>query len=124
MTQQNNPPRDDLAHYGVKGMRWGVKKARTGDLNSHAKVLERVATGTGGKRDKLYAATRTPIKGLVKKGLKGGAAAEAAKSRAEIKRLATGKATAGDLLRAYGSMTLISLGRATRTKSDFNLNGG
>ena len=27
MTQPSNPPRDDFAHYGVKGMHWGQRKA-------------------------------------------------------------------------------------------------
>lgn len=121
MTQQN-PPRDDLAHYGVKGMRWGVRKARTGDLNQHAKTLEKVASGNGKFRDKAYAGLRTPIKTIVKEGgLKKGAAAEAAKSRAEIERLATGRATALDILKAYGSANIISLSRAARKKSDFQL---
>lgn len=26
MTQQSNPPRYDLAHHGIKGMHWGVRK--------------------------------------------------------------------------------------------------
>ena len=30
MTQQSNPPRGDLAHYGVKGMHWGVRKGDSG----------------------------------------------------------------------------------------------
>lgn len=123
MTQQN-PPRGDLTHYGVKGMKWGVKKARTGNLDRHATKLERVAAGTGGKRDKVYASLYTPVKGLVKNGLKGGAAAEAAKSRAEIERLSKGKSTAGDILRAYGSVTLTQIIGSARTKSDFVPNGG
>ena len=33
---QENPSSGELAHYGVKGMKWGVRKARTGDLNVRA----------------------------------------------------------------------------------------
>lgn len=118
MTQQN-PPRGDLAHYGVKGMKWGVRKARTGNLDRHAKPLERVAAGTGGKRDKVYASLHTPLKGIAKQGLRKAAGAEASKARAEIDRLANGKATTGDILRAYGSVTLAQIIGSTRTKTDF-----
>jgi hypothetical protein len=105
-------------------MKWGVKKARTGNLDRHAKPLERVAAGTGGKRDKVYASLHTPLKGIAKQGLRKAAGAEAAKSRAEIKRLSTGKSTAGDILRAYGSVTLTQIVGSTRTKSDFVPNKG
>ena len=29
MTQQSNSPRGDITHYGVKGMHWGVRKAKS-----------------------------------------------------------------------------------------------
>ena len=124
MTQQSNPPRGDLAHYGVKGMKWGVRKARTGNLDRHATKLERAAAGPGSKRATTYAALHTPLKSIAKQGLRKAAGAEAAKARAEIDRLANGRAKAGDILRAYGTVNLGQVVASMRTKTDFVQNKG
>jgi hypothetical protein len=121
VTQQKNPPRDDLTHYGVKGMHWGVRKGRTGRLNVRAARDERVASGTGSLRDKAVTLAGTTTYGLVKSrgGLKKDAARRAANKRAQIERLSTGKSKVTDLLRAYGTTSYLKIARSTHTKSDF-----
>jgi hypothetical protein len=112
---------DELIHYGVKGMKWGVRKAHTGNLNKAASRLERVASGNGSLRDKIGAASTSSVYGLAKRGLKGNSAHRAEKIRAAEKRLATGKAKVGDILNAYGSANLITLALAAHKKSDHEL---
>lgn len=112
---------NELIHYGVKGMKWGVRKAHTGTLNKGASRLERVASGKGSLRDKIGAAGTSSVYGLAKRGLKGNSAFRAEKLRAEEKRLATGKAKVRDVLRAYGSANLVTLALAAHKKSDHEL---
>lgn len=111
------PQEEWLAHYGVKGMRWGVKKARTGDLGTRAARAKRYASGeskkAGGMRraiDTASAINNYRINDLVKgRGLHSAAERHAKVYEAERKRLATGKATRTDLLKAYGTTTLLAL---------------
>lgn len=119
MTQQN-PPGDDLAHYGVKGMRWGVRKARTGDLNAKASRHERVAAGKGSLRDKAVTLGGSSLYNLARSGgLKNEAARRARNERAQIERLSTGKAKATDILRAYGTVSVYSLVGSMNKRTDF-----
>lgn len=101
----------ELTHYGVKGMRWGVRKARTGDIAVQRTVLNRVASGDGSRRDKLNALGLSG--GLIKVRKTGGLEKAAAKTSAELQaesdRLSSGKATTKDVLNAYGSVSLLSV---------------
>lgn len=120
MTQQKNPPRDSLTHYGVKGMKWGVKKARTGDLHVRASRNERVAAGNGSLVDKAVTLGGSSVAKLVTSGgLKKEAARRAVNKRAQIERLSTGKSKAADILRAYGTVNFASVLRSMSKKSDF-----
>src|SRR5687768_6068812 len=112
----------ELKHYGVKGMKWGVRKARTGDLNLRAARLERVADGTATKMEKFATAMNSTAANLVRSGgLKNEAARRAKKLRDQEKRLATGKAKTSDILKAYGTVSLSSLALAAHKKSDHKL---
>lgn len=113
---------DALEHYGVKGMHWGVRKARTGDLNKRASRNERVASGNASVVDHIITFNGSSARNLKKSGgYKKEAARRAANKRAEIERLATGKAKALDILKAYGTVTSTSLARSLHKKSDFEL---
>jgi hypothetical protein len=125
---------NELVHYGVKGMKWGVRKQRTGRLNVRASRLERVAAGKGSFRDKATTVAGTSVYGAVKSrgSLRDEAARRAKNLRGQERRLATGKAKATDLLKAYGSTTVAglstygvsaaaSLGRAANKKTDHEL---
>lgn len=131
---QGSPSPVELVHYGVKGMKWGVRKARTGRLNVRASRLERVASGKGSVRDKAVTIGGTSIYGAVKShgSLKKEAARRAESLRGQERRLATGKAKTLDVLKAYGSTTVAglstygvataaSLGRAANEKTDHEL---
>ncbi len=102
-----SPP---LAHYGTKGMHWGVRKARTGDVEKITKRLDRVAKGEGSLRDKVVAVggAKAP-KLLARNGLANEAARQSAELKAHSERLSTGHATAKDILQAYGSTSILSI---------------
>lgn len=136
MSYLEKPPLDELVHYGVKGMKWGVKKARTGRLNVRASRLERVADGKGSLRDKAVSLAGTSVYGAVKSrgSLKKEAARRAKNLRGQERRLATGKAKTSDLIKAYGTTTVVglstygvstaaSLARAHNKKTDHELRG-
>ena len=120
MTQQSNPPQGDLAHYGVKGMRWGVRKARTGLIETKTKRLDRVASGTGTFRQKAVTAAGLSAQEIGRAGgfrkgtLKRAAANKSSDLKAQSERLASGKAKASDILKAYGTVTLTDIARSTR----------
>ncbi|AOZ64875.1 hypothetical protein SEA_FRODOSWAGGINS_9 [Streptomyces phage FrodoSwaggins] len=113
---------EELKHYGVKGMKWGVRKARTGDLNLRASRLERVADGTATKMEKFATAMNSTAANLVRSGgLKKEAARRAKNLRGQEERLATGKAKTSDILKAYGTISISSLALAAHKKSDHKL---
>ena len=121
-----------LFHYGTKGMKWGVRKARTGQVetitNRIAKKtdhLDRVARGTGSKKDKAVAIGNTQVYRLPRTLTKKGLASEAERTseryknysdelKAHSKRLSTGQATVKDVLRAYGSVTPVDIARSIK----------
>jgi hypothetical protein len=115
-----NPQSDELTHYGVKGMRWGVRKARTGDLNVRASRLERVASGKGSLVDKAVTLGGSTAFNLARsRGLKNEAARRAKNYRGQIERLSTGKAKVTDILKAYGTVSVYSLAAAANKKTDY-----
>jgi hypothetical protein len=115
----------ELNHYGVKGMHWGVRKARTGDLNIRASRLERVAAGKGSLVDKAITLSGSSVRNMQKSGgFRKEAARRAADKRAQIERLSTGKAKTSDILRAYGTVSVSSLVGSAFKKNDFTPNEG
>jgi hypothetical protein len=113
---------EDLKHYGVKGMKWGVRKARTAQLDARASRNERVASGKGSLVDKAITLGGSSTARLVTSGgLKKEAARRAADKRAQIERLGTGKAKVTDVLRAYGTVSVMDLAKAAHKKSDFEI---
>lgn len=114
---QQTPAEEFLAHYGVRGMKWGVRKARTGNLGTRAARQRRYASGeskkAGGARriiDTASAVSNYRVNDLVKgRGLHRAAARRADVLDAERKRLATGKAKTTDVLKAYGQVAATAL---------------
>jgi hypothetical protein len=87
-----------LEHYGQKGMKWGVRRAK------RASNLVKVGQGKGSKGEKFKAAMNVSAVDLVRgKGLKGAAAAKGKRIQDRTKRIKNGNAKARDLLIHYGS---------------------
>ena len=88
---------DFLEHYGVKGMRWGVRRDR------RANTLVKVGKGKGTRSEKTRAALTTSPVDIVKgRGLKGGAKRRGERQLARNKRVRNGEASAKDYLVYYG----------------------
>ena len=105
-------PQEALAHYGVKGMQWGVRKPQvdaggssyTRKTQSTVDRLNRVASGTASRSDKAKTALgvgRMGLGGIY--GLKTAGKA-AAKLQGHVDRLEAGEATTMDLLKKFGRM--------------------
>jgi hypothetical protein len=111
----SNGEKPSLEHHGVKGMHWGVRKARTGNIDQETARLDRVAKGGGSLRDKAVALNSAKLTKVVRKGgLKSEAARNSADLKAQKQRLATGKATMSDVLKAYGSVSVIDVVRSMK----------
>lgn len=106
---------DNISHHGVKGMHWGVRKARTGNIDKETARLDRVAKGGGSVRDKALALNSAKLTKVVRKGgLRSEAARNSADLKAQKQRLATGHATVKDVLKAYGSVSLVDVLRSRK----------
>jgi hypothetical protein len=101
---------DFLAHYGVKGMRWGVRR------ENRIQSLERVGAGTASKGEKArYALTEATGVGMRRNGgLAGSAANKAANMRAVDARRARGEGTVADFLKVHGGDRFVDTGRVDR----------
>ena len=109
-----------LAHYGVKGMKWGTRKGIKGradrvvgrKLNDAIDFHDRVASGKGSAAQSLRVVVSSSVLELARnKGVKNTAALRAAEGRDIRKRLEAGEATFGDKMATYGHLTLVELAR-------------
>lgn len=108
---------DFLAHHGVKGMKWGVRR------ENRIQSLERVGSGTATKRETLrYGATEATGLGVRRNGgLAGSAANKAANMRAVDARRARGEGSIGDFLKAHGGDRVIDTGGKDRDRRGVEL---
>ena len=110
---------DYLAHYGTKGMKWGLRK---GGLASRARQVgvekktksieqrERVLSGKSSFRDKVAAgSTLSAAKVLKNKGVKNAIAKDLTRDMATRSRLESGQATTRDKLEVAMNISLLDL---------------
>lgn len=120
VNDSDKPSLDELAHYGVKGMKWGTRRGITDvHLNKVNKIttrLDKVADGTATRRQKIGTALYTPIPQLVTSGLKGSAKENSEFLKGHASRVANGEKNARDFLMLYGSVSLTDLAKASRRK--------
>lgn len=102
--QQDDLTDEVLAHYGVAGMKWGVRK------DKRLARLQRVGSGQGSKLDNLRVLGGTSAANLIgNKGLKGAAKKKAENLAAHRDRLMKGEATAKDILKVAADFRVIDL---------------
>jgi hypothetical protein len=93
-----------LEHFGIKGMRWGVRRQRRNQ------ALARAAKGNAGVLTKVRAFREENIIDLVKgRGIRGGAKIREKRLRERIQRLKAGKGSARDIVVHYGSTRMVDL---------------
>lgn len=108
---------EELVHYGVKGMKWGVRKSYTDRVSKRAARLRRVGEGKGSALDKLRVHGTTSNITLARSaiqrrpGFKGAALIRAEGAEAHVARVQAGEATALDVLRMAGGVNLADVYR-------------
>lgn len=106
-----------LEHYGAKGMRWGVRKDKTsggvrGTISARkardkASSKRRVSQGKGKFGENLASALTTSSAQVQKHGGYRNAQAAKAKNLEDYAdRLETGRATAKDIIKVYGTTSM------------------
>lgn len=101
-----------LEHYGVKGMKWGVRR------NRRAESLARVGRGEGTKGEKLKALGSVSVVDLVAgKGIKGAAKRRSDAQLERNKRVQSGKANIRDKMSYYGGTRIQDLAPSKTTTS-------
>ena len=86
----SNETEDFLAHYGVKGMKWGVRRTQRqlDNLRYQSDSLKRVSKGKGKLQDKAVAANTLSLLNVAAgRGVKGAAANRAKKIDAQIAKI-------------------------------------
>lgn len=110
---------NELVHFGVKGMRWGVRKTYVDKVNKTTARLQRVSSGKGSTFDKVATvgwggglhggvSNLDVIKGL-------GAPKKVMRSainrnEAHVARINNGKLKARDVLRVAGTLSVLDIG--------------
>lgn len=108
MLHEEKPTLDDnlLEHFGVKGMRWGVRR------ENRIARLERVGSGKASRADKVRVGlTDTTSAGVIRRGgFRKAAAGKAANMRIRDARVANGHATVMDHLARHGGDRIFDSG--------------
>lgn len=98
-----------LVHFGVKGMRWGVRK--NNQLDRRITRAKKVASGKANFREKAtFVTTDTSQAALAKnRGVKGAARSRAAQLEARKARIDSGKNSVLDVLKDFGNDVIIPI---------------
>lgn len=96
---------DFLEHFGVKGMKWGVRQQKRLDMT------KRVAEGKGSLGDRVrVAGAQSMISNIRGKNLKGAAARQVKDLENLKRRMDLGRTTTGDYLNRMGTIKLFNAG--------------
>lgn len=99
IVQDEKPSPDELAHYGVKGMRWGVR--REGSLGERFKGA--LADRNQRRTDRLNRKQPTTRMGKIAK------EADLREAKAQRQRLKSGKLKVTDYLEMAGTVSVLDL---------------
>jgi hypothetical protein len=103
-------PEAALEHFGVKGMKWGVRKGYTSRISNKAAAARRVSEGKASVVDKVRIHGTTSSADFIKGGgFKGGARVRADRDEAHVQRINEGKATTLDLIKLYGGARITDI---------------
>lgn len=100
-----------VAHFGVKGMKWGVRKGYVQRQSQQAGREIRVGSGKGTSGEKLRVHGSSSVVGLAV-GPKRAALKRGKLRQAHANRIKNGEATAADILRLYGQVKLTDIRRS------------
>jgi len=118
MRDLNQTPEEFLAHFGVRGMKWGVRKKYNERQQKIVNRDKRVAEGKGSTLDKVKAIGGSSVAELVaNRGLKNTAKKHAEKRQDHLDRINNGEAKTRDLVRLYAGVSAVELLNAGRDKN-------
>lgn len=115
--QEFDTPGEALLHYGVKGMKWGVRKAYTTRVSAAAARDRKVGNKEGATLgEKIQTHGKTTYPELIRSG---GSLTKAALNRADrdeahVARINSGQGTSKDVLKMVGSVRFADIVRAQK----------
>jgi len=117
LDQNDKPTLDDVVHYGVRGMKWGTRRAYASRQQRGVDILNKVASGTANKRQKVAVAVSSSSHDLIRgKSLKGAASRKAAREQEHLDRVLNGKLKARDVLTMVGRVSFHDIASGGRDK--------